>query len=127
MDTFFLIGTGGFLGAILRYTLSSRVQNWTNITQFPIGTLVVNILGCLLIGTLAQLAETRDIFTPAARSLIFLGFLGAFTTFSTFSSDNFNLFQNGQSFLFYLNIGTNVILGLIAVWAGRNLTAYFIH
>ncbi len=127
MGTFLLIGTGGFLGAIMRYALSNHVQSWTKITQFPVGTLAVNLLGCLLIGALAQLAEARDFFTPETSSLIFLGFLGAFTTFSTFSSDNFNLYQDGQSLLFYINIGTNVILGLGAVWAGRNLTAYFIH
>ncbi len=127
MSTFLLIGTGGFLGAVLRYTLSNHVHNWTKITQFPVGTLAVNLLGCLLIGALAQLAEARDIFTPESSSLVFLGFLGAFTTFSTFSSDSFNLYQDGQSILFYLNIGTNVILGLGAVWIGRNLTAYFVH
>ncbi len=127
MGTFLLIGTGGFLGAIMRYALSNHVQNWTKITQFPVGTLAVNLLGCLLIGALAQLAEARDFFTPETSSLIFLGFLGAFTTFSTFSSDNFNLYQDGQSLLFYINIGTNVILGLGAVWAGRTHPAYYIH
>ncbi len=127
MGTFLLIGAGGFLGAVLRYLLSTYVQNWTKLTQFPIGTLAVNILGCLFIGVLAQLAEARDIFTPEASAFIFLGFLGAFTTFSTFSSDSFNLFQDSQSLLFYLNIGANVILGLGAVWAGRNLTAYLIQ
>lgn len=127
MNTFLLIGTGGFLGAIMRYALSDYVQNWSKVTQFPIGTLVVNLVGCLLIGALAQLAEARDIFTPEASSLVFLGFLGAFTTFSTFSSDSFNLFREGNNLLSYLNIGGSVIFGLAAVWAGRNITAYFIH
>ena len=92
MGTFLLIGMGGFLGAIMRYLLGNYVQNWSKISDFPIGTLVVNLVGCLLIGALAQLAEIRDIFTPETSSLIFLGFLGAFTTFSTFSSDSYNLF-----------------------------------
>lgn len=127
MGTFLLIGTGGFFGAILRYVFSNYIQNWLKITQFPIGTLVVNLIGCLLIGALAQLAEARDIFTPETSSLIFLGFLGAFTTFSTFSSDSFNFFREGQNLFFYLNIGGSVILGLVAVWAGRNATAYFIN
>ncbi|MCP4142710.1 MAG: fluoride efflux transporter CrcB [Chloroflexi bacterium] len=121
MGTFLLIGMGGFLGAIMRYLLSNYVQNWSKISDFPVGTLVVNLVGCLLIGALAQLAEIRDIFTPETSSLVFLGFLGAFTTFSTFSSDSFNLFREGNNLLFYLNIGASVILGLFAVWLGRAL------
>lgn len=123
MGTFLLIGMGGFLGAIMRYLLSDYVQNWSKISDFPIGTLVVNLVGCLLIGALAQLAEIRDIFTPETSSLIFLGFLGAFTTFSTFSSDSFNLFREGNNLLFYLNIGASVIFGLFAVWLGRTLVS----
>ena len=127
MGTFLLIGTGGFLGAIMRYVLSNHIQNWSKTTQFPLGTLVVNLVGCLLIGALAQLAEARDIFNPETSALIFLGFLGAFTTFSTFSSESFNLFREGNNFLFYLNIGASVMLGLSAVWTGRTLTALFIR
>ena len=123
MGTFLLIGMGGFLGAIMRYLLGNYVQNWSKISDFPIGTLVVNLVGCSLIGALAQLAEIRDIFTPETSSLIFLGFLGAFTTFSTFSSDSFNLFQEGNSLLFYLNIGASVIFGLFAVWLGRTIVS----
>ena len=127
MGTFLLIGVGGFLGAIMRYVLSDYVQSLSKITQFPLGTLVVNLVGCLLIGALAQLAEARDIFTPETSSLIFLGFLGAFTTFSTFSSDSFNLISDGNNLLFYLNIGASIIFGLAAVWLGRTLTIFFTH
>ena len=125
MGTFLLIGMGGFIGAITRYAVSTFIQNSSKFSQFPLGTLVVNLLGCLLIGALAQLGESRDIFTPETSSLIFLGFLGAFTTFSTFSSDSLNLMRNGQSLLSYLNIGASVVLGLGAVWLGRTFTAFF--
>lgn len=124
MGTFLLIGLGGFLGAIMRYALSDYVQSWSKITQFPLGTLVVNLVGCLLIGALAQLAEARNIFTPETSSLVFLGFLGAFTTFSTFSSDSFNLINDGNNLLFYLNIGASVIFGLAAVWLGRAIITF---
>ncbi len=125
MGTFLLIGIGGFIGAIMRYALSDFIQSWSKVSQFPIGTLVVNLVGCLLIGALAQLAESRNIFTPETSSLIFLGFLGAFTTFSTFSADSLNLMRNGQSLLSYLNISASVILGLGAVWLGRTFTTFF--
>jgi len=125
MGTFILIGMGGFLGAIMRYALSDFVQSWSKTPQFPLGTLVVNLVGCLLIGVLAQLAEARNIFTPETSSLIFLGFLGAFTTFSTFSAESLNLMRNGQNLLSYLNIGGHILLGLGAVWLGRTLTTLF--
>jgi len=99
MGIFLLIGMGGFFGAVMRYALSTFVQDWSKTPQFPLGTLVVNLIGCLLIGALAQLAEARNIFTPESSSLVFLGFLGAFTTFSTFSSDSFNLISAGDTFL----------------------------
>ncbi|MBT3322809.1 MAG: fluoride efflux transporter CrcB [Anaerolineae bacterium] len=127
MGTFLLIGSGGFLGAIIRYLLSNYVQNGVKSTEFPLGTLIVNLVGCLIFGALGQLSETRDIFTPETSSLIFIGFLGAFTTFSTFGSDSFNLIKNGQNLFFYLNIGGSVILGLLSVWAGRNIAAYFLR
>jgi len=121
MNNILFIGVGGFLGAILRYTLSDFVQNSSRISNFPVGTLVVNLVGCLLIGALAQIAEIRDVFTPETSSLIFLGFLGAFTTFSTFSSDSFNLMRDGNNLFFYLNVGASVVFGLFAVWLGRAL------
>lgn len=124
MNNLLFIGVGGFLGAIMRYTLSDFVQNSSRVSNFPLGTLVVNLIGCLLIGALAQLAEIRDIFTPETSSLIFLGFLGAFTTFSTFSSDSFNLMREGNNLFFYLNIGASVIFGLFAVWLGRTLVNF---
>jgi len=124
MGIFLLIGMGGFFGAVMRYALSTFVQDWSKTPQFPLGTLVVNLIGCLLIGALAQLAEARNIFTPESSSLVFLGFLGAFTTFSTFSSDSFNLISAGDNFLFYLNIGASVIFGLFAVWLGRAIVSF---
>lgn len=127
MVNFLFIGLGGFFGAVLRYAVSDFVQNWSKVTHFPFGTLAVNLLGCLLIGALAQLGEARDIFSPEATSLIFLGFLGAFTTFSTFSSDSVNLMRNGQSLLSYVNIGTSVVLGLAAVWLGRTFTSFLMN
>ena len=124
MVNLLFIGVGGFLGAVLRYTLSDFVQNSSRVSNFPLGTLAVNLLGCLLIGALAQLAEIRDIFTPETSSLVFLGFLGAFTTFSTFSSDSFNLIRDGNNLLFYLNIGASVVFGLFAVWLGRMIVSF---
>ena len=82
-----LVGLGGFMGALLRYSITGFFQGWSKSVHFPYGTLVVNLLGCLLLGFLSQIAETRGIISAEARSFLFVGLLGAFTTFSTFGND----------------------------------------
>ena len=81
------IGAGGFVGAILRYLISGLVQNLSGSIRFPFGTLAVNVIGCLFIGLLVYLVETRSMFGAAARMFVFIGLLGSFTTFSTFGNE----------------------------------------
>ena len=121
MQNLLLIGLGGFMGALLRYGVSGLIQSLSKSINFPYGTLVVNLLGCLLIGMLSQVAEVRGVISPETRSFIFIGLLGAFTTFSTFGNDTISLFRNGENVLSYLNIGLHLVLGLSAVWLGQNL------
>jgi CrcB protein len=115
------IGIGGFAGAILRYLACGHVQKWTANSHFPYGTIVVNLVGCLIIGLLSWLADTRDIFTVEMRSFVFIGLLGAFTTFSTFSNETLGLIQDAKGDMAIVNIGTHLVLGLTAVWGGRVL------
>ena len=123
MTKFLLIGLGGFLGAILRYIISTYVQLWAQSCGIPYGTLVVNLLGCLLIGLGSQLAANYHWFTPELRFLILVGFLGAFTTFSTYSNEGIGMIQDDRmsAALFYM--GGSVILGLCAVWVGQRLVS----
>jgi CrcB protein len=114
----FYIGVGGFIGSALRYITSGVVERLTFKGPFPYGTFVVNILGCVLIGFLAGYADTHDIFTTTARAFLITGLLGAFTTFSTFSYETMGLFQNGHTAPALMNMGLQIILGLIAVWGG---------
>jgi CrcB protein len=123
MGKFLIIGLGGGLGAVLRYILSGLVQNWSKSISFPYGTLTVNLLGCLLIGLLTGLAETRGLFSPEARLFIFVGLLGGFTTFSTFGNETFNLILSRESVLAVLNLATHIVLGIGMVWVGRILAA----
>jgi CrcB protein len=115
----FLAGIGGFVGSILRYSVSGLVQDLSRSIDFPYGTLAVNFLGCLAIGFLSQLAESRGYFTAETRTLVFIGVLGGFTTFSAFSNETINLWRAGESLLASLNIGAHLVLCLGAVWAGR--------
>lgn len=118
-----LIGLGGGLGAIARYFLSTFIQHAANTAMFPIGTLVVNTLGCFIIGGLSYLVDVRGMFTPELRMLTFTGFLGGFTTFSTFGNETMALLRDGETGYVFANVGLHMVLGLGAVWAGRALAA----
>lgn len=125
MTKIFLVGAGGFVGSILRYVFSGYVQQWTQSATFPFGTLLVNLAGCLVIGFLSQLADSRGVFTAETRALVFVGVLGGFTTFSTFSNETMNFLRDGENIPALLNVGGHIILGLGAVWLGR-VIAYWI-
>lgn len=114
-----LIGIGGFTGALLRYFVSGLVQDWSKSISFPFGTLAVNFLGCFMIGTLSQLAESQGVFSPEARSFVFVGLIGAFTTYSTFGNETVDLMLDGEKLQWMINIGLHLIFGLGAVWLGR--------
>ena len=90
-------------------------------TGFPYGTLVVNLIGCLLIGFLSQWVGTRGFLSPETRLFIFMGLLGGFTTFSTFSNETMNLWQAGASAAALANVAVHVLLGLGAAWLGHVL------
>ena len=115
------VGVGGFIGSVLRYFLSGLVQEWTGRDDFPVGTLAVNVLGCLVIGLLSQVAEARGAFSPETRAFVIIGILGGFTTYSSFGNETMNLWRDGQGFLAFLNIAAQLVLGLGAVWLGRIL------
>jgi len=89
-----LIALGGAIGSVVRYLLQQAVQGLTH-HNFPVGTLVVNIAGCLIIGVLAKVfmhAQTEQ----ALRVALMTGFCGGFTTFSAFSLETFALIQGGE-------------------------------
>lgn len=122
MTNILLVGFGGFIGSILRYLASGYVQQASKSVGFPYGTLVVNVIGCFVIGFLAQLADTRGVFTTESRLFIFIGILGGFTTFSSFGNETLNLARDTQMMSALANIGANVIIGLFAVWLGRTVS-----
>ena len=90
----FAVFLGGGVGSVCRYLLSSLVRSKTN-AEFPVGTLIVNVAGCILAGALAKLfleAQPQTI----ARAALIVGFCGGFTTFSAFSFETFGLFSAGK-------------------------------
>jgi CrcB protein len=119
MGKVLLAGLGGFAGSALRYVVSGFVQNLSGGIRFPFGTLAVNLAGCLAIGLLSQLAETRGLFSAEARTLIFIGVIGGFTTFSTFGNETINLWRNGEGALAAANVAAHLVVCLGAVWLSR--------
>ena len=114
-----LVGLGGFVGAVLRYTLSEAVQSRTE--DFPAGTLVVNAVGCLAIGVFLGLAEGGRGLSPELRHMILVGLLGSFTTFSTFAAEGFELLRAGRTAAALAYLTGNLVLGLVLVLGGRAL------
>ena len=96
-----MVGLGGFVGAACRYLLSTWVQKSSGWISFPIGTLVVNVLGCLFIGFLGGLVISRELFSPTMRLFLLTGLLGGFTTFSTFSFETLMLLRDANIMVAY--------------------------
>lgn len=102
-----------------RYLLSGAAQSAFRKTTFPLGTLAVNVLGCLAIGVLFELGEARGAFNETTRAFLFIGVLGGFTTFSAFSNETVLLMRDGQGAHAALNVVASLVLCLAAVWLGR--------
>ena len=109
-----LVGLGGMVGSICRYLVSG----WVSSPWLPVGTLTVNVVGCLLIGFLFGLSEIRDLFSSSTRLLLMVGLLGGFTTFSTFGLETVNLMRDAQMWAALANVALHVILGFLAVYLG---------
>jgi len=111
-----LLLTGGAIGTLTRYGLSGLTHKYFD-GAFPLGTLVVNLVGSLLIGLIWGLWEIDNIQTNM-RTFIFIGIFGGFTTFSSYTLETLNLFKDGESKMALINILANNILGLLLVFLG---------
>jgi CrcB protein len=123
MKILFAIGTGSFIGGILRYLLSQFVQS-KFLSAFPFGTLIVNIIGCFLIGMVFGLTD-RGTLTPEWRLFLATGLIGGFTTFSAFSLETVGLLRDGQLLYASAYIVGTVIIGLLATFIGISIIKLF--
>lgn len=119
MLAYFWVAIGGALGSVTRFWMSGTIASRFGET-FPVGTLVINILGSLLIGFAAGLnaPDGRSLVSPAARQFVMIGFCGGYTTFSSFSLQTLKLMQDRQWLYAGGNILLSVTLCLIGVWLG---------
>jgi CrcB protein len=122
MKALLLVALGGALGSVARFKLSGLVLQQVPGWRFPLGTFTVNVVGCLVAGVLAGLAERHDMFTPDARLLLFTGVLGGFTTFSAFGLETVHLLRRGDIAIASANIVLSVTAGIAALFIGLAVT-----
>jgi fluoride exporter len=114
------VGIGGGIGSVLRYLVSFFIGKSVPVV-FPLGTLLVNISGCFLIGVFYSLAARQTGFSPEWRLFLITGICGGYTTFSTFSYDGLILLKQAAYISFLLYVLGSVVLGLLATFAGAAL------
>jgi CrcB protein len=112
-----LVGLGGFVGSVARYLVAILFATQVS-SVFPFATLIVNVLGCFLIGILFALSDRGNILSPEWRILLTTGFCGGFTTFSTFSYESLRLIQDGEILYVAGYVVTSVVAGLAATYVG---------
>ncbi len=115
-----LVFIGGGIGAVMRYWLSAFVPRHVE-SVFPYGILLVNVIGCFLIGVLMSWSEERFVIDPAIRIFLAIGILGGFTTFSTFSYETIALLRDAEYLLAGSYVAGSVIFGLSATYVGAVL------
>ena len=114
-----LVAVGGGVGATTRYLVS----NWAAArigAEFPYGTLIVNVVGCFIIGVFMTVATERFIVSPYWRLFVTVGFVGGMTTFSSFSYETLHLLQEADIMRAFYNVGLNILVGFFATWLGMS-------
>jgi fluoride exporter len=114
---FFIVGLGSFIGGGLRFLAQQFIIKQFP-SPFPYGTLIVNILGCFIIGIIFALSEKVDIISPSMKLFLATGFCGGFTTFSSFSLENYGLLRDGQFLYVFAYVGLSIFIGFLATYLG---------
>lgn len=117
MKILLLIGSGSFIGGILRYLVTLTVHK-KMLSSFPYGTLMVNILGCLLLGIIVSVFEKKILYSSDVKLFLTIGLCGGFTTFSTFTLESFMLLKDSNYFHFFSYSLLSILCCLLAFFLG---------
>jgi len=117
LRTILIVGTGGFIGSVMRYLVQFYVEKGMSST-FPLGTLIANIVGSFVIGMVFALAEKGNLLSSEWRIFLSVGICGGFTTFSAFAYNNFIMIKEHSYGQLLFNLGGNIFLGILAVYLG---------
>lgn len=112
-----LVGTGGFIGSVMRYLVQYFVERGMSST-FPWGTMIANIAGSFIIGIVFALAEKGNLLSAEWRIFMAVGICGGFTTFSSFAYNNFTMLREQSLMQLLFNVGGSLVLGILAVYLG---------
>ena len=123
MNALLLVATGGALGSAARYLLAGWTLQHTLEWRFPLGTFLVNVLGCLAVGVLGGLVVKHDLLSAEARLFLFTGIAGGFTTFSAFGLETFYLLRRGELLVAGGYVAASVVAGLLVLWLGFALVS----
>ncbi len=121
--TLLLIGSGSFIGGIARYVLGKLAQEQAAL-DFPLGTLLVNVSGCFIIGVIYGFSA-KELVNEDWRFFLATGLCGGYTTFSSFSYENIAMLREGETAAFFLYVSLSLIFGLLATWLGIICTKAF--
>lgn len=113
------VGLGGATGSILRYLLSVWANRAFPTAILPVGTFAANVVGCLVLGLLSGLADSRDLIREEVRLLLMVGLLGGFTTFSTFGVETLSLARGSERWVGLVYAAGSVVVGVGAAWVGH--------
>ncbi len=114
------IALGSAMGGVSRYVVGTAIQQRFGL-GFPVGTLIVNITGSLLLGFFIRVALGGTQISPEARIFLTTGFCGGYTTFSTFSYDTAVMFESGQIRRALIYVTLSIVLSVVATFAGFGL------
>ncbi len=109
---------GGGLGSIMRYTIGQILAGYSE--KFPYGTLIANVLSCILLGYLIAISVRQNL-SPEMKLFLMVGICGGFSTFSTFSAESYQLFNTASPFLALVYMGLSFTICLIAIYTGMRL------
>ena len=118
MNQYLFTALGGAIGATLRYGIGRWAQDFLGQPGFPYGTLLINVSGCMVFGFIMGLLDEGYAITPEQRTFLLVGILGGYTTFSTFGFETYAFLRDGQVLPALLNVGLQVVIGIIGVWVG---------
>ncbi len=117
LRTLLIVGTGGFIGSVMRYLVQYYVEKGMTST-FPLGTLIANIAGSFIIGIVFALAEKGNLLNAEWRIFLAVGICGGFTTFSSFAYNNFMMIKEHNFMQLFINVGGSLFFGILAVYLG---------
>lgn len=118
MKAVLFVFLGGGVGSLIRYGISSLMTGFSQ--RFPFGTLLVNVISCILLGYLIGIAS-KNILSPEMKLFLMVGLCGGFSTFSTFTAESFQLFNTGNALYGIIYMTASFLLCLLAIYFGMQI------